>query len=52
MWGKQQKAKSISEKLDYVLNNKKILIEMGISARKTAEDFTWKRFRHEIIKNL
>jgi glycosyltransferase involved in cell wall biosynthesis len=45
-------SESISEKLDYILRNKKILIDMGISARKTAETFTWERFRQKIQINL
>ena len=45
-------SESISEKLDYILRDKKILIDMGISARKTAETFTWERFRQKIQINL
>jgi glycosyltransferase involved in cell wall biosynthesis len=45
-------SRSISEKLNYILKDKKILVDMGIAARKTAETFTWQRFRQKIIINL
>ena len=41
-------AQAIAEKIHYFINNKKELANMGLSASRTANYFTWLKFRNEI----
>jgi glycosyltransferase involved in cell wall biosynthesis len=43
-------AEIIAEKIDYFINRKNELKIMGISASKTAKEFTWDKFRSGIIQ--
>jgi glycosyltransferase involved in cell wall biosynthesis len=40
----------IAEKIEYFINKKRELKAMGISAGKTAREFTWERFRASIVE--
>jgi len=41
---------AIAEKINYYINNKKELANMGRSASVTAKIFTWQKFRNEILE--
>jgi glycosyltransferase involved in cell wall biosynthesis len=41
--------KSLTEKLEWCMNNKKYLFDMGQSAADTASKYTWEKFRNRII---
>ena len=41
---------AIAEKIEYYINNKNELADMGESAAITARDFTWDRFQNKIVE--